>query len=785
MTDWVSLNLQRQGKLPTRQQQPQSRPQSQPQPTPAQSPAQSTAQQTTDWVRHVQAVTQAAGKPMGQVEEETTRILSLPVLPENVLRCPDPVAYNQSFLLNPPLHPEFSLRPVQIDGIWTYETYGGLFGPCSVGSGKSLIVMGSAIRAISRRGHYRVVIIVPSPVYHQFTRDDIPWARERINFDGVAVHFCEGTAGERLEIAKRPGSGIWVYKYSSLSTQTGYVELKAIRATAYFLDEAHSVARATTARTKRFYTILKELEKEKVIETTHALTGSTQVQAIEVAAVSGTLTKKSINDYAHLATRALGLLSPAPIHGMSQQIYSSAIDSESDGQSISDLDSNVLKQFFVWAKENNYDYTKPTKKKDESDQEYQRRCEQGLTEQEQLRLAYMHRLRTSPGVIATEEQGVDSSLIIHWDEAPKPDTVDMQKIVQLMQQVSAEGITPSGDTIDYAMHQFKWLWELSSGFYNNLLWPTIEKVKEDYLRNYQKQITDIQAEALLSQAMHHHKLLQEYHKILRQFLNNTHLPGCDTPMLVAQEIINQREKKQTKHNLPGNLIEAYWTQREEGPQTYPDLPQRFSVPVRVCDYKLRTGLAWVNAIIKKHKAPEGLMWYHHPEIGRWFCELLKEADIPHTYAPAGEDALAKSSGLVVLSYSHGVGKNLQHQRYNYFLEVRREAHAMEQTLGRTHRSGQKADTVEAWLSLANGFDLALYTAALRDADYAQTTLGQEWRLCYADYDPPIPICSPRLAIKLGIIKQHAGAVEYHGWEPITPPSLQEVADLFRPMAYGK
>jgi hypothetical protein len=74
---------------------------------------------------------------------------------------------------------------------------------------------------------------------------------------------------------------------------------------------------------------------------------------------------------------------------------------------------------------------------------------------------------------------------------------------------------------------------------------------------------------------------------------------------------------------------------------------------------------------------------------------------------------------------------------------------------------------------------------LRDADYAQTTLGQEWRLCYADYDPPIPICSPRLAVKLGIIKQHAGAVEYHGWEPITPPSLQEVADLFRPMAYGK
>ena len=351
---------------------------------------------------------------MSTVEEEVARILNLPYYNHGIPRCPDRKSYGDSFLAPTSPDPNFKLWDIQLDAIYTYETLGGLLGPIGVGRGKSFIAILSANRAILRRGHYRVAIIIPPEVYDQLTKVDLPRARQLFNLNGIPYYVCAGTAQKRMDIAQQPGKGVWIYSYSSLSTKTGFQELKAIKATCYILDEAHNLARSTAGRTKRFHTALKELEAEEVINYTQQMTGSKSVTAIEVVALSGTLTKKSVKDYSHLATRALGLFSPTPIKGGAITAFSGALDAESSGQTLCERDAAVLSEFLTWARGNDFDASKPPRNDEEGDEEYRRRCSVGLTRQEQVRLAYMHRLNTAPGVVATVDQGLDASLLLSW-----------------------------------------------------------------------------------------------------------------------------------------------------------------------------------------------------------------------------------------------------------------------------------------------------------------------------------------------------------------------------------
>jgi len=354
-------------------------------------------------------------------------------------------------------------------------------------------------------------------------------------------------------------------------------------------------------------------------------------------------------------------------------------------------------------------------------------------------------------------------------------------MVELMKKIVNDQRTPNGDVIDYAMHQFKWLWELSAGFYNQLVWPTLDEVIQQYPLKWGRTISLDEAEALLEQAYKHHQLLQQYHQKLRQFLDHNHIPGCDSPMLVAQEIVHQHEGHNPRFVLPFDLIKAYLDQRNEGRHTYPDLPERYSTPVRVCDYKIQAAADLAQSYHKEG----AFIWYHHPDVGLWLHEELTRRGFPHHFAPAGANEVPYEEGVVITSFSHGTGKNLQHKNRNVFLEVRREAYVMEQAIGRTHRSGQSADEVHVEVLLANGFDLSLFGGILRDADYIQSTTGQQQRLCYATYDPVIPPTDPRLMRKLGIIKHHVESSMTSEWGQITPPDIEDIATVFRPIAYGK
>ncbi len=717
-----------------------------------------------EWLAQVKAQALARGGDavLSTVDKELLRILSLPMIQPTMARCPDRAAYAKG-LINHAAPAGFNLRDVQIDSVYTYEMYGGLLGPQGVGWGKTLTTLLCAKIGLQRRGHERVLLTVPSEVFSQLTQTDLPNARRWLALDGIPFWIVSGSAQKRMDIARQPGTGVWIYSYSSISTKTGHEEMLAINPTLYVSDEAHYLANAKSARTRRWSSVIGGVQK-----LINAKKGSPTLKAtgVECVALSGTITKKSVDDYGHLAEWALGDNSPVPINYLAMQLFTAMIDADVKGTALTDRDYERMQRLIDWAKLNGLDV-------------YEEGIKKGthLTTQEATRDAFHHRLRSAPGVVSTSDAGVDCSLIISWSEPPRPVDTESEKMVELMTKVVEEMITPDGDSIDFGMHTYKWLWELTAGFYNSLIWPDIGWLRKQSAEG-DKPISDAEAGALLEGALNHNRLLQLYHKELRTYLDHRHAPGCDTPMLVAKEIVSQLEGKAPKVNLPAKLIGTYKAQKQV---FYDDLPKRKSTPIRICDYKIRGVVEWCRAYQKEG----GLIWYHHPAVGEWISEYLTVAGIPHTCAKAGEDKKAYLPGLVVASYAHATGKNLQHQSRNLVVELRREADKMEQMLGRTHRSGQKSDDVRVDVLISNGFDLALFNAILRDSDYIQSTTGMMQRLCYATYSPVVPTMSPRLAVRLGIVspQEAVRALAVPAYQTISDPETLSLTDVFRSTQY--
>jgi hypothetical protein len=717
-----------------------------------------------DRVLHVLGENALIGKT---APTDISRLLALPICPLDRPRCPDPEGYAAT-LRHHAAPSDFAFRALQIDAAWEYETLGGLISPLGVGHGKTIVTGLVGKIGLQRRGHRRVVLLVPPEVVDQLVKRDLPSLRRWIALDGIPIWHVHGGSGARRKICEQPGPGLWVYTYSLLSQPTAEEEMRAIHPTLWICDEAHNVARRTAARTRRFIHLFEDMDRGC---REGRFGPDVTAKNAELVALSGTITRRSIKDYAHLSNMALVNASPIPFYQETIRLLSLAIDSDSNqyGSGLTEDERLQANRYLEWA----YD--------------------QGLTFQgeqyrshtwpDKMREAYQHRIRTSPGVIGSSDAGVEASLIISWSEPPRPKGADGELMVAHMKRIAEEMKTPDGDEIDFGMHSFKWYYELSSGFYNSLRWPTEDEVMIEAGRKG-KVVTKEAATAAIELAKRHHAFKQDYHVKLRQFLKQKRVPKCDTPMLVALELTHQREGKPAKHSLPRELKDAYRIMKEAD---FEDLPQRKRRSMRICDYKVAAACQWAKQYHPDNGGPGGFIWYHHPEIGEWICELLTEQGIPFTFAPAGENDAPFVDGIVVASYSHGTGKNLQHQSRNLFVELPHDgAVTMEQTIGRTHRAGQKSDDVRCDVFVANGFDMAYFNHILRDADYIQSSMGQVQRLCFATYSPLVPAVNPLLIERLGIVEEGQDLhlrKDVAAHESLTPPEALDWSSVFRSAQY--
>lgn len=473
---------------------------------------------------------------------------------------------------------------------------GGLLGAIAVGKGKALI---SILAPVVMRAK-RPVLFVPPQLRAQ-TRQVLKHAK-----DNWLLH-----------------PNLQVIGYSELSLAKNAHLLESIKPDLIVADEAHALKNPKSARTRRVARYMNDQPQTRFV------------------ALSGSVARRSLRDYAHLAAWCLKEGSPLPVRWREQNDWADAIDEEVDEQLR--VEPGALMRF----------------------------CNEG----EHFRDGFRRRFIHTRGVIASGEEELPISLQILRRDVAVPDT-----ILQALSDLRRTWETPNGDTICEATDLYRYGRELAAGFYYK--WDPRPPVEWARARKAWKRF------------------------VTETIKNNRR--GLDSELQVWNECAR-----------PDSFVPEHieWSSLKD--QFRPNV-----VPVWVDYFLLRDATEWLH----EHN---GIVWTEHKAAG---IALARMADVP--YYGAGAEAsrtILDARGPIVASVqAHGTGKNLQHYHRNLVLSCPSSGRTWEQLLGRTHRHGQKADTVmvEVYLhtpELAEGFE-----RAMADATYLQQTLGARQKLLYAD-----------------------------------------------------
>lgn len=642
-------------------------------------------------------------KPKMSETSEMKRILSLPVIEpmseEQLER------FSRDRVLAPAYEEGFRLLPTQAMGLKAYEDYAGLMGPIGVGLGKTILTLMIANHAY-QKGIERIVLFIPPELLDQLTRKDIKDARKVVPIT-YPVHVLGGRPrGVREQIARSGKRGLYIIPYSLLSTKDTEENLWSIKPELIIGDEAHRISNRDAARTRRVQRYIEEHNPECVF-------------------VSGTITSKTLEDYYHLMRSALKGNCPVPLMPSLAREWAALIDAGASdwagsGDGFQSQAKGPLVPLVDWAKK--------------------RFPRTGFEESRKgFRKAYKYRLNSCPGVVSSGDAEVRSSIIFKNKPVEEPEKFKgWERLDELVKKVEQSWLTPNDDEIDHAIHTWKWLYELSAGFYNELVWPTKESLAE------RRNIGVSEAAALIERAKEHHSAHQDYTKALREWLLSTSVPGLDTPLLVAGDMSRHGDK-----NVPASLYRLW---KEVHDKDFEGRPERDSRSIRVCPFKVNTAADWAEST-----KGGGILWVHHQEMGRWMVDVLRERGIDSVYCPAGDagnknivDPDNANKKIVASITAHGTGKNLQHFQEQIFVQWPRSAKTAEQVLGRLHRTGQKADEVPVNTINTIEFDHLNFAACLNDALYIHQTVGNRQKMVYGNYSPLPKIFPPAVLREKGM-----------------------------------
>lgn len=642
-------------------------------------------------------------------QSEIQRIVSLPI---NYPLTKEELAAVNEMHVKPDAPGGFALKDRQAEAIHEFATNQGLFAQLEVGGGKTLICLRCVGIAVER-GVERICLFVPSQVYAQLVHHDIGWARQRIRL-GCSFYLMGGKSLEQRRQLAGARRGCWIIPYSLLSARDSSDILEGIKPELMIFDEAHHLKRRTSARTKRVLTFWKANRPRCVF-------------------TSGTMTAKSLKDYAHLLTMSLGSGAPVPVEAEVVLEWAATLDSEQNQDPNSGwskgerkTSAGALRPLINWSNAN-FPAT------------------QLSHDVPGFRRAFQNRLVTTPGVVCAPADQLGVSLIIQNRRAPQMAHEGGARLQELSDRLVTEWVTPGGDELEHAMLVWGWRNQLSSGIYYDQVWPDAGEVAE------KRRISVDEAAALVERSVVHHKAKNDYHKVLRHWFTHTpHRIGLDTPMLVGKHL--SVHGSEGLGSLGPDLYHA-WTHAKE--LDFEGRLERLSVPVRVCPYKIHEAIAWA-----KDGRKTGVVWFYHNELGQWAHELFQAAGIECIYCPAGkthdefltgDGAAERCKDKIILASmkAHGTGKNLQFLVDQFFLQLPVSELDMEQNIGRTHRMGQDADEVLVATCISNDFDEMALSAILNDALYVRETMNSPRKVLIATWDPLPTIYTSQVLIRAG------------------------------------
>jgi hypothetical protein len=604
----------------------------------------------------------------------------------------------------------FKWNRIQAEGALAYMQLGGMYGPIAVGWGKTALLQIIASYAY-QQGHRKIAWLLPRGLIDQLLRYDMKWARDRFPVSFPPPHsFLDMTPVQRHALATSPKKGVYLIPYSIMSRESSTELLDQIGATLVLADESFLLANEDAAVTKRYLRYCKK----------------TGCQCVQVA---GSITKKTIKDYAHLVRLSLKKHSPLPQVAAMLSAWSMVTSTTALPTSVM---SSPIVPLINWARLHFPHEDFPQ-------------------EIAGFRKAYTRRFQSAPGVVSTGENEIDCSLTFRNTPVEGYESVEgwprLKELIFEWVGIGDEGmwVAPNGDEIEHRIHKFKWLYELSAGCYNELYWPDLEAYAE------RKSLGLEEAAERLHAGKVHHEARQVYTKFLRVFMQmNPDARGSQGPidsnMLVAAEMSRTGDKF-----VPAELY-ASWLDMQS--KEVPGMATRWDRFQPVCPYKINAALEWAAGL---PKGEGSIIWVHNVGLGEWAYRVFKEAGMDVVHCPGGDEGSAavrdegnKGKHCIASLPAHYYGKNLQHHHNMFCIQFPRDATWAEQMVGRMHRQGQRkdhlfidsCDTIEP--------DFLVRAACLNDALYQHQTGGGRQKAVYGAYDPLPRIVPPEVLKQRGL-----------------------------------
>jgi hypothetical protein len=585
-----------------------------------------------------------------------------------------------------------SLRAIQGWGLEEASNAQGFLGPIGVGHGKEGLCL---LAPLAFDNCKRAVLFMPANLRPQFLQRDYPQWSAHFNvpsLSGVTIH---------------PGMPVLtVMSYNDLSSPKATDVLSMLAPDLIILNEAQNLSSPNATRTKRFRRYFSEaFAKAKQ---------DPKFTRPRLFATSGTLTKRSLKDYAHFAELGLGENSPLPLHYPTVEEWAGAIDATDAPAPMGEL---------------------------------RRLCRDGET----ARQGFRRRLTDTRGVVGTEESALDTLLVLRERKIANTPT----EISDLINGVEKSWQRPDGEELIDPLQKAIASRQLASGFFYRWTFPrgeqreTIERwlaVRKEWhseLRTKLKRSTEHMDSPLLvtQAAIRWHDGYtfsdgQHYHEQKCYDFNDPqdhrHTSACDYGCAIHFDFPTKCGKVEgagrrvqipphTKNGPLKTWESEFWPLWREVRNTV----EPETEPVWVNRFLVEDCAAWARENV-------GIVWYDYDCFGR---EVAKLAQLPHYGGGAKASAAIlgeKGNRSIVASVrAHGTGKNLQCFSRNLFPNPMSDGAAWEQTLARTHRPGQRAEEVSA--------DIYRHTVAMREAfdealsraEYIQSTMGGTQKLLYA------------------------------------------------------
>lgn len=289
------------------------------------------------------------------------------------------------------------LRPIQVQSVIDMHDYGGLFGPQRVGAGKTLVTL-LAPTVLNAK---KPLLLIPAKLVEK-TRREMNAYRKR----WLVPSYIRITS---YELLGRPQSASLLEEY-----QPDLI----------ICDEVHKLKNTGAAVTKRVKRYMEAHPETKMV------------------ALSGTITKRSLHDYAHVAAWALKGINPTPRDFHTRMEWASVLD-EQPGQKDPLDEKRLLPGAMI-------------KLCDDEDKKLY-----ATEPQRAVRVAFRKRLVSTPGCVATQEGALGTSLSITSEIVPMYENA-VQDAVKDMRK---EWVRPDGVPMIDAIEMWRHLRELACGFW--------------------------------------------------------------------------------------------------------------------------------------------------------------------------------------------------------------------------------------------------------------------------------------------------------------------------------